>query len=1709
MKTLKKPLSLLMALFMCLGMFAGTGVTAFAAGETMTTYMVDIPRANDPNKAGWGHPALNFLGGWSTSAGTHFSVHTQDAYNGRAIYCIEPGIGVHSGDQYTGRGEDFWDNYPSSLNPTIPPNTIKEYIGRIMTYGWQGNASTSWMSSNPDHANQMAGYIATQLLVWETIVGERDSQFNHVDANAQGKNNVTEYISAEHPLRSQIFSQYSAIESAVKRHTMLPSFFSSTADAGAYELKWDGEKYSATLTDTNGVLGDYTFSSSTAGLNFSVDGSQLTITSSQALKGSVTVKAEKISAQRSGVVVWTDGVTGGGTQDFATYGTTVSDQMVGYLNLEVKTGNMKLIKTSEDGKVEGISFTITGEGYNATKTTNAAGEIDITDLNPGVYTVTEQSIDKYEPQATQRVTIVSGQTATVTFNNVLKRGSLEVTKTSEDGLAEGMTFHLSGTSLSGLPVDEYAVTDSTGVARFENVLIGTGYVLEEVDTPIRYVVPEAQTATIEWNEVTDKTVNNILKKFRVTVTKSDVETGTPQGDGSLAGATYGLYKGDTLIDSFTTDENGQFTTGYYVCDSDWTIREINPSEGYLVDSTIHHVGAEPELYTIELNDTANDVTEQIIKGDIAIIKHTDDGETGIETPEEGAEFQIYLKAAGSYDAAKDSERDVLVCDENGFAQSKKLPYGTYIVHQTKGWEGRELMDDFEVYISQDGQTYRYLINNAAFESYIKVVKVDAETGVTIPYAGAGFQIYRPDGSKVEMTFTYPTPTTIDTFYTNAEGYLVTPEKLEYGSGYSLVEVQAPYGYVLDSTPVYFDVTEDNSTEEGGVTVIEVTKSNMAQKGVIKVSKTGEVFSSVQENEGVYQPVYEVTGLPGAVFEITALEDVYTPDGTLRYSAGEVVDTITTGEDGTAQSQPLYLGKFQVKEIEFPHGMADTGENITEVELVYAGQEVEITETSASFYNQRQLYPSANILVATKKDFETQNRKKFCSRIATGDYDAVIIGHSQFEKIPMSAERQQAILQQQIDEILFGIEQAKAQKAERYTVKQMERTRKSLEAKLEKLNDQSRKDDVVTFEQLGVDRLFVDESHYFKNLFLMTKMRNVGGIAQTEAQKSSDLFMKCRYLDELTGGRGTIFATGTPISNSMVELYTIQRYLQYGLLQEMGLIHFDDWASDFGETITAIELSPEGTGYRAKTRFAKFFNLPELMAAFKQVADIQTADMLHLPVPKANFHTEVIKPSELQQEMVKGLAERAEKIRDGGVDPHVDNMLRITNDGRKLALDMRLINPLAADDPNGKVAVCARNVYKIWEQTKEQRSTQLVFCDLSTPTKDGSFNVYDDLKKKLMEQGIPEDEIAFIHDADSEVKKKALFAKVRAGQIRVLMGSTQKMGAGTNVQDRLIALHDLDCPWRPSDLQQRLGRIVRQGNENEEVEIFRYVTEGTFDAYLYQLVENKQKFIAQIMTSKAPVRVAEDVDETALSYSEIKALATGNPLIIEKCNLDMEVAKLNMLKASYLNQRYSLEELVLREYPADIARITERIAGYEKDVALAAAHPKGQEGFCGMVIEGKQYAEKEDAGKAIIDVCSKMTGSDAVLLGEYRGFSMVLAYDGISNEYRITLKGTLSHTVTLGADVFGNIARLDNALENLAGSLQAEQSSLEETKGQLENARAELGAPFAREEELAEKTARLNELNVLLKVDEKDKTLIDSVPDEGEEVPERKVVGLER
>ena len=747
----------------------------------------------------------------------------------------------------------------------------------------------------------------------------------------------------------------------------------------------------------------------------------------------------------------------------------------------------------------------------------------------------------------------------------------------------------------------------------------------------------------------------------------------------------------------------------------------------------------------------------------------------------------------------------------------------------------------------------------------------------------------------------------------------------------------------------------------------------------------------------------------------------------------------------------------------------------------------------------QLYPAANILVATERDFEKRNRRRLCARIATGDYDAIIIGHSQLMKIPLSRERQQAILQRQIDEVLLAISDAKRQKAENFTIKQMERTRKSLEARLEKLNDQSTKDDTVTFEELGIDRLFIDESHSFKNLFLMTKMRNVGGIAQTEAQKSSDLFAKCQYLDELTDSHGVIFATGTPISNSMVELYTVQRYLQYQTLQEMGLIHFDDWASDYGETVTAIELSPEGSGYRPKTRFAKFFNLPELMATFKMVADVQTADMLKLPVPKANFHTEVIHPSELQKKAVAGLAERAERVRARVVDPSTDNMLRITNDGRKLALDMRLLSSLAPDDENSKVSVCARNVYRIWAESTAQRSTQLVFCDLSTPKADGSFNVYDDLRQKLLEMGIPENEIAYIHTANTEQKKKELFAKVRGGEVRILMGSTAKMGAGTNVQDRLIALHDLDCPWRPSDLQQRLGRIVRQGNQNPEVEIFRYVTEGTFDAYLYQLVESKQRFIAQIMTSKAPARAAEDVDETALSYAEIKALATGNPQIIEKCNLDMEVSKLNMLRASHLSQRYALEELVLRKYPAEIKELNERIAGYEQDSTHLTEHPKPAEGIAPMVLGGVIYTERENAGKAIIEACTHMNGAETVSIGSYRGFSMLLSYDGAANEFRMVLKGKLSHTAVLGADAGGNVTRIDNALEKITEHLANARSQLAHTTEQLENARTEMTAPFPKEAELAEKTRRLNELNVLLNLNEQDRPVMADEPDEGDRI----------
>ena len=758
----------------------------------------------------------------------------------------------------------------------------------------------------------------------------------------------------------------------------------------------------------------------------------------------------------------------------------------------------------------------------------------------------------------------------------------------------------------------------------------------------------------------------------------------------------------------------------------------------------------------------------------------------------------------------------------------------------------------------------------------------------------------------------------------------------------------------------------------------------------------------------------------------------------------------------------------------------------------------------------QLYPAANILVATKRDFETKNRKKFCGRIATGEYDAVIIGHSQFEKIPMSIERQRAILEQQLEELTDGIMDLKRNRGENFSIKQLEKSRKSVKQKLEKLNDQSRKDDVVTFEELGVDRLFIDESHYYKNLYLYTKMRNVGGIAQTEAQKSSDLFMKCRYLDELTGGRGTVFATGTPISNSMVELYTIQRYLQYNTLVKNNLQHFDSWASTFGETVTAVELTPEGTGYRAKTRFAKFYNLPELMAMFKEVADIKTADMLELPVPEAHFHNVAVKPSEMQKEMVASLAERAEKVRGGGVDSSVDNMLKITNDGRKLALDQRMLNDMLPDFEGSKINACVDNIYRIWEETADKKSAQLVFCDLSTPKNDGTFSVYNDIRKKLIERGVPESEVLFIHEADTDVKKKELFQKTRKGEVRVLLGSTQKMGAGTNVQDRLIALHDVDCPWRPSDLEQRSGRIIRQGNSNPDVDIYRYVTEQTFDAYLYQLVEGKQKFASQIMTSKSPVRSAEDIDETALSYAEIKMLATGNPYIKEKMDLDIQVQKLKLLKSNFLSERYALEDKIIKYYPQRITALKNRIEGLKQDVETAKQHPKPTDDrFVGMEVKGVFYSEKADAGKAIIEACKQMNSPDPIPLGKYRGFETELLFNTAERNYEVRLKGATSRNVSLGDDAHGNIIRLDNGIDRFAESLSLAENDFENTKNQLETAKKEVQKPFIQEDELRSKLARLDELNILLNMDKTENEIVGGEPDEGEVPNTRKEKTYER
>ena len=925
-KLFKKAAALVMAAVTTFSVLPAT--TAFAAGD-IGTISFDFTYDRNGNAMRYNSSAV--FDGY-TAGGTG-SYKYRMYVDGDNAFCIQPGVPLKTGNTLKKNSSQTWNALSSSQ---------KKAVGLALLYGYQGNRSS--LSGSDDEK-----WLATQTLVWEFVTGCRESTGAYQQTSQKA---YSLHFGSNYP-NSGAAEVYNQIVSLLSKHNTIPSFMSGGADDITKELSYQDGKYTMTLTDNNGVLADYSFATSDSKVSVSKSGNKLTITSETAFDGSVRITATRSNvptvSSSAKLIAYGDP----SLQDVVT-GVENADAVKAYLNVETPTGTIALIKTSEDGVVAGISFTIKGENFNKTVTTDENGNLTVEGLFPGTYTITEQSIDKYEPQETQTITLIGGKTTTVNFNNTLKRGSLEVVKTSEDSLVEGVTFHLYGTSLSGLPVDEYAVTDAEGVAKFENILISgnTPYVLEEVDTAIRYVVPASQTAPVEWNKVTERSFTNILKKFNVTVTKTDAETGTPQGDASLAGAVYGIYKGEELIDTYTTDGNGQFTTDYYVCGNDWSIREISPSEGYLLDETIHHVGAEPELYTVELNSTANDVNEQVIKGKIAIIKHTDDGETQIETPEEGAVFEVYLKSANSYADAKDSERDLLTCDENGFAQTKDLPYGIYTVKQTSGWEGRELMKPFDVFINSDGQTYRYLINNANFESYIKIVKKDAETGNTIPYAGAGFQIYDPNGELVTMTFTYPEVTTIDTFYTTADGELITPQTLEYGTGYSLVEVQAPYGYVLNSEPVYFDVVQEDSSEESGITVIEVVRENVAQKGTITVSKSGEVFSSVTEAGGMYQPVFAVGSLEGAVYEITAAEDIYTLDGTLRASKGEVVDTITTGADGTATSKELYLGSYEVKEITAPYGMV-LNDEIHSVELVYAGQEVAVTETSTSFYNERQ------------------------------------------------------------------------------------------------------------------------------------------------------------------------------------------------------------------------------------------------------------------------------------------------------------------------------------------------------------------------------------------------------------------------------------------------------------------------------------------------------------------------------------------------------------------------------------------------------------------------------------------------------------------------------------------------------------------------------------------------------------------------------------
>ena len=944
---LRRSVSLLLSIFICLSTIVGVALTASAASTTGKAIVIGYPRNGDTNYSTvtWGHDELHYMGGWMCHKGRHTTFYTMNSYKGNICYCIEPGRPLDTGLVFTQKGEDFFDNFPKEYNSTISADDIKLFLGRILQYGYTGQISDSWKSQNAEDADTMSKAFATQLLVWETVVGERDEYFNHVTPN--GYNAILEQVRGDHPLRNGIMNYYNAIASAVQQHTKLPSFLSRTAGkAQTVELSWDGSRYCAELTDTNGVIDNYNYSA--PGMNCVVSGNKLIITSNSAPTDKVTLTAEKKSSQRRGLIIWSDGAyqPGGGNQDTVTFGQQVDDPVKGYISLKVSYGGAKIVKVSEDGKVDGITFRIQGNGIDKTVKTANGGVIQVDNLKPGVYTVTETEYDKYIPQEVRRVTVVSSQVSTVNFSNKLRRGDLTVKKTAEDGLTEGMKFRLYGTSLSGIEVNEYAVTDKNGVAKFKDVLIGTGYTLEEVDTPTRYVVPDKQTAAIEWNKVTNKSFDNDLKKFNVTVTKSDRRTGLPQGDASLAGAKYGIYKGNQLIDTYSTDANGNFTTKYYICGDDWTIREISPSEVYIINTESLHIDAEAKLYTVEYNIAMPlDSYEDIIKGKIAIIKHCDDGSTKIETPEVGAEFEVYLKSAGSYENAKETERDILVCDENGFAETKDMPYGEYTVKQTKGWDGKELLAPFTVFVSEDGRVYRFLINNAPYEAFIEIVKKDAETGKVIPAAGIGFKVRNTDtGEYIVQHINYPTPTDIDTYYTDVTGKLMMPEKLPYGN-YEIIEQCTAYGYVLDSAPIAFMV-------DGVKTVVTVEKFNMPQKGIIRISKSGEVFFSAVESDGVYSLVFADKNLAGATYEITAAEDIITPDGTLRYAKGMVVDTLTTDENGAAESKPLYLGKYTVRETKAPYGMVLNGTPKT-VELTYAGETVEITETAAEFYNERQ------------------------------------------------------------------------------------------------------------------------------------------------------------------------------------------------------------------------------------------------------------------------------------------------------------------------------------------------------------------------------------------------------------------------------------------------------------------------------------------------------------------------------------------------------------------------------------------------------------------------------------------------------------------------------------------------------------------------------------------------------------------------------------